>query len=78
VELPAGYAVEEPPYRRKINLAYAGFEISSQVNDHELITKRELDFKQTELFPEKYEELKGFFTVVQKGDEGHAVLRREE
>ena len=29
VELPAGYAVEEPPYRRKIDLAYAGFEISS-------------------------------------------------
>jgi len=78
IELPAGYAVEEPPYRRKINLAYAGFEISSQVKDHALITERGLDFKQTELPPEKYEELKGFFTVVQKGDEGHAVLRREE
>ena len=78
VELPAGYAVEEPPYRRKINLAYAGFEISSQLKDHALITERELDFKQTELPPEKYEELKGFFNVVQKGDEGHAVLRREE
>jgi len=78
VALPAGYAVEEPPYRRKINLAYAGFEISSQLKDHELITERELSFKQTELPPEKYEELKNFFSVVQKGDEGHAVLRREE
>jgi len=78
VALPAGYAVEEPPYRRKINLAYAGFEISSQLKDHALITERELAFKQTELPPEKYEELKNFFSVVQKGDEGHAVLRREE
>ena len=78
VALPAGYAVEEPPYRRKINLAYAGFEISSQLKDHALITERALDFKQTELPPEKYEELKNFFSVVQKGDEGHAVLRREE
>jgi hypothetical protein len=78
VELPAGYAVEEPPYRRKINLAYAGFEISSQLKDRELITRRQLDFKQTELPPENYEELKNFFSVVQKGDEGHAVLRREE
>jgi hypothetical protein len=78
VELPAGYAVEEPPYRRKVNLAYAGFEIYSQLKEHELITQRELDFKQTELPPEKYEELKNFFTVVQKGDEGHAVLRRDE
>jgi hypothetical protein len=78
VELPAGYAVEEPPYRRKINLAYAGFEISSQLKDRKLITERELDFKKTELPPENYEELKNFFSVVQKGDEGHAVLRREE
>jgi hypothetical protein len=78
VGLPAGYAVEEPPYRRKINLAYAGFEISAQLKDHTLITERELDFKKTELPPEKYEELKGFFNVVQRGDEGHAILRREE
>jgi hypothetical protein len=78
VELPAGYAVEEPPYRRKIDLAYARYKISSEVKDHKLITARELDFKGTELPPEKYEELKNFFSVVRKGDEDHAVLRRDE
>jgi hypothetical protein len=76
VELPAGYAVEEPAYRRKINLSYAAYEISSEVKDNKLITERELDFKRTELPLETYEELKNFFSVVQKGDEGHAVLRR--
>jgi hypothetical protein len=76
VELPAGYAVEEPAYRRKINLGYAAYEISSEVKDNKLITERELDFKRTELLPETYEELKNFFSVVQKGDEGHAILRR--
>ena len=77
VELPEGYAVEEPPYRRKIGLSCAGYEISSEVKDHELTTERELNFKETELPPDKYEELKNFFTVVQKGDEGQAVLRRD-
>ena len=38
VELPEGYAVEEPPYRRKIGLSYAGYEISSQLKDRELTT----------------------------------------
>ncbi|MGZ4877539.1 MAG: transglutaminase-like domain-containing protein, partial [Candidatus Angelobacter sp.] len=77
VELPQGYTVEEPPYRRKVGLSYAGYEISSELKDHELITERELHFKRTELPTEKYEELKNFFSVVQKGDEGHAVLRRD-
>lgn len=27
--------------------------------------------------PDKYEELKNFFSVVQRGDGGQAVLRRE-
>jgi hypothetical protein len=77
VQLPEGYVVEESPYRRKAGLSYAGYEISSEVKDHELVTDRDLHFKGTELPPEKYEELKNFFSVVQKGDEGHAVLRRE-
>jgi hypothetical protein len=77
VELPESYSVEEPPYRRKAGLSYAGYEISSEVKDHQLITERELHFKGTELPPEKYEELRNFFSVVQKGDEGHAVLRRD-
>jgi hypothetical protein len=77
VELPEGYAVEEPPYRRKTGLPYAGYEISSEVKDHELTTRRELNFKEIELPPDKYEALKNFFSVVQKGDEGQAVLRRD-
>lgn len=77
MELPKGYEVEEPPYRRKAGLSYAGYEISSEVEDHRLTTGRDLHFKRTELPPEQYEELKNFFSVVQKGDEGHAVLRRE-
>lgn len=77
MELPAGYEVEEPPYRRKAGLSYAAYEISSEVEGHRLITGRDLYFKKTALAPEQYEEIKNFFSVAQKGDEGHAVLRRE-
>jgi hypothetical protein len=75
--LPTGYEVEEPPYRRKAGLSYAGYEIFSEVEDHRLTTGRDLHFKKTDLPPDQYEELKNFFRVVQKGDEGHAVLRRQ-
>ena len=77
VELPEGYSVEEPPYRRKAGLSYAAYEISSEVKDRALMTGRELHFNGTELPPEKYEELKNFFSIVQKGDDGHAVLRHD-
>ena len=69
--------MEVPPYRRKAGLSYAGYEISSAVEDRQLVTRRNLRFEELQLPPEKYEELKNFFTIVQKGDDGHAVLRHE-
>jgi hypothetical protein len=77
MKLPEGYGVEEPPYHRKAGLSYAGYEITSVVDERMLITKRKLRFEGLQLPPDKYEELKNFFSVVQKGDEGHAVLRPE-
>jgi hypothetical protein len=78
MQLPQGYGVEEPPYRRKAGLSYAGYEISSAVEDHQLLTKRKLRFEGSQLPLEKYEELRNFFSVVQKGDEGYAVLQPEQ
>jgi hypothetical protein len=74
MKLPQGYEIEEPPYRRKAGLSYAGYEIASSVEDRELVTRRKLRFTELQLPPDKYEELKNFFGIVQKGDEGHAVL----
>jgi hypothetical protein len=75
MKLPDGYTVEVPPYRRKAGLSYAAYEIASVVEDDHLVTKRKLRFDGLQLPPDKYEELRNFFSVVQKGDEGHAVLR---
>jgi len=77
MKLPEGYGVEAPPYRRKAGLSYAGYEISSAVENRQLITRRKLRFEGSLMPLEKYEELRNFFSVVQKGDGDQAVLRPE-
>ena len=76
VDLPEGYEVEEPPYRRKAGLSYAGYEISFAIDGRQLTAGRKLHVNGTQFPSEKYDELKNFFSIVQKGDEGHAVLQR--
>lgn len=78
IQLPAGYSLEAPPYRRKAGLSYAGYEVSSTLQDNLLITKRSLHVDGTTFPPEKYDELKNFFGIVQAGDGGQAVLKPTE
>jgi hypothetical protein len=75
LKLPEGYTLEAPPYRRKAGLSYAGYEISTSLDDQQLVTKRNLRFDGLQVPPEQYGELREFFSVVQKGDGGQAVLR---
>jgi hypothetical protein len=76
MQLPEGYVVEEPPYRRKAGLSYAGYEISSAIEERKLVTRRTMRLDGLQFPPEKYEELKNFFSIVQRGDGGQAVLRQ--
>lgn len=76
--LPSGYSLEQPPYRRKAGLSYAGYEISSTLQGRELTTKRTLHLEGLSFPPEKYPELKGFFSVVLAGDQGQAVFHLGE
>src|SRR5262249_11243809 len=78
LQLPQGYALEEPPYHYKTGLSYAGYEISSDFQERQLVTRRQLRFDGLQFPPEQYEVLRNFFSVVQKGDGGHAVLRSEQ
>ncbi|MBZ5530681.1 MAG: DUF3857 and transglutaminase domain-containing protein [Acidobacteriia bacterium] len=78
IQLPDGYTVEAPPYRRRAGLAYAGYEFSSEVQGQQLSLTRKLRLEGLSFPPEKYPELKGFFGVVQGGDESQAVLRPQE
>ena len=74
IKLPAGYSMEQPPYRRKAGLSFANYEIQSIAGEHQLATKRSLRFKEMRFPPEQYDELKNFFKVVLAGDGGQAVL----
>ncbi|HWZ46490.1 MAG TPA: DUF3857 domain-containing protein [Candidatus Saccharimonadales bacterium] len=75
IKLPDGYMLEAPPYRRKSGLSYAGYEISSTLQENQLTTRRSLRLDTASFPPEKYYELKGFFSVVMAGDGGQAVLQ---
>jgi hypothetical protein len=76
IQLPDGYEVEESPYRRKAGLYYAGYEISSTIEDRRLVTRRKIRLDGVQFPPEKYEELKNFFSIVYRGDTGQAVLHQ--
>ncbi|HEY6970993.1 MAG TPA: DUF3857 domain-containing protein [Candidatus Angelobacter sp.] len=78
IKLPEGYSLEAPPYRRKAGLSYAGYEVSSVMEQNQLVTKRSLNVDGLSFPPEKYDELKNFFSVVQAGDGGQAVFRPQE
>jgi transglutaminase superfamily protein len=75
LRLPEGYTLEAPPYRRKSALSYAGYEVSSALEEGRLVTKRKLRFDGLQIPPGQYGELREFFAIVQKGDGGQAVLQ---
>jgi hypothetical protein len=75
LQLPKGYMLEAPPYRRKAGLSYAEYEIAPVLADGRLVTRRRLRFDGVQFGTEKYEELRNFFAIVQKGDGGQAVLQ---
>jgi hypothetical protein len=76
VKWPDTYSLEEPPYRRKADLKYANYEISASAESKQLVTNRILRFDGLSFLPEKYPELRNFFTVVEAGDASHAVLEQ--
>lgn len=78
IELPAGFAMEAAPFHRKAGLAYAAYEISSSMDDKRLVTERSLAVDGFTFPPEKYFELRNFFSIVQAGDEGRAILQRTQ
>src|SRR5260221_275137 len=61
LELPEGYTLEEPPYRRKAGLSYAGYEISTVLEERRLVTRRKLRFDGLQFPSDNYEELTEFF-----------------
>lgn len=77
IELPAGFEMEVAPFHRKAGLAYAAYDISSSVDDKSLVTERSLTVDRFTFPPEEYFELRNFFSIVQAGDDGRAIMQKE-
>ena len=75
IQWPEEYTMEVAPYRRKANLAWAGYEISTSGEGNHLSIKRSLHVDQTNFPVDEYLTLKQFFDIVQRGDEEQAVLQ---
>jgi hypothetical protein len=77
IQLPDHYTLEAPPSQRKAGLSYASYEISSTLQENQLVISRSIRLDGLSFPPERYQELRNFFTVVHGGDASQAVLQAE-
>ena len=74
LQLPPGYALEDPLNARKAGLPDAGYEISGSMQENKLVITRNFHIDDISFPPEKYTLLKNFFKVVQGGDAAQIVF----
>ena len=72
--VPAGFTLETLPPQQEAALGYAKYQNTSQFDGHQLVMQRMLLFNGIYVPVNKYQELRGFFSKVQVGDEQQVVL----
>lgn len=76
IKVPAGFTVEDLPRQQDASLPYARYQSLIKFGGQQISNHRALLIGQN-FFPlEKYQELKGFFSKVETGDEQQAVLQK--
>ncbi|MGE5321945.1 MAG: hypothetical protein ACM3SW_03750, partial [Actinomycetota bacterium] len=76
IKIPAGFTVENLPRQQDASLPYARYQSLIKFDGQKISNHRALLLGQN-FFPlEKYQELKGFFSKVETGDEQQAVLQK--
>lgn len=76
IKVPAGFTVEDLPQQQDATLPYARYQSLIKFDGQQISNHRALLIGQN-FFPlEKYQELKGFFSKVETGDEQQAVLQK--
>jgi hypothetical protein len=78
IGVPAGFALENLPETIDAGASFGSYRNSSKTGENQIITSRVLTIKEPLLEPQKYPELKDFFSKVQNGDESQLVLKRTE
>ncbi|HYL91796.1 MAG TPA: DUF3857 domain-containing protein [Alphaproteobacteria bacterium] len=76
VEMPDGYSVENLAPEQTAKVSFATYKSSSSASGKRFHAERELLFNGVFFPPSRYEELRGFFSKVQAGDDLQVVLRQ--
>lgn len=74
ISVPDGYAIESLPGPEETNGPFGTYRKSSKTVAQQIITSRSLTVKDPLVDPEKYADLKAFFTQVQTADDNPLVL----
>lgn len=76
IGLPAGFVLENLPGSMDASTSFGSYQESSKAGENQIITSRALTVKEPLFEPQRYLELKDFFSKVQIGDESPLVLKR--
>ena len=77
IELPAGYVVDELPDPVKIDLGFASYESSTEVQGQTLHYKRVYTQREVTLPADKYSELQKLAGVIDNDEQSRAVLKHK-
>ncbi len=77
IELPAGYAVDEIPEPVKLDLGFASYESSSEMQGNTLHYRRTYTVKQVSLPAERYEDVQKLASVIEMDEQNHAVFKKQ-
>jgi hypothetical protein len=76
IGVPANFALENLPEPMDASTPFGSYRKTSKTGENQIITSRALTVKEPLFEPQKYLELKDFFSQVQTGDESQVVLKR--
>ncbi|HET6975329.1 MAG TPA: DUF3857 domain-containing protein [Pyrinomonadaceae bacterium] len=76
-QLPAGFIVDEVPDAVKIQTSFGSFVTSYQVENNQLIYKRQLSQQATTIAPADYEVVRKFFENIRAAENAPVVLARK-
>jgi hypothetical protein len=77
IELPDGYVVDELPDPVKVDLGFASYESSTEVQGQTLHYKRVYTQREVALPADKYSELQKLAGVIDNDEQSRAILKRK-
>ena len=77
IQLPEGYAVDEMPDPVKLDLGFASYESSSQLDGNSLHYSRTYTVRQVSLPADRYGDVQKLAAAIDADEQNHAVLKKK-